>query len=190
MTLIFAPVSFSNSGARRCSGSWIAPVCVMMFTVTPSNSPASAPIDEASANIAPAIAVDMLNNFAMLSFLPISSAPRAAMSLFCGPSSQPRAQAAPARVMVNRLPIDENYTGGLLDASTRHKKGRRGEPLVRRGEINALELGGLENRNHAAATAVCRRRASVKTELMPSSFLGSCFGRSARSGRGLRLGVP
>ncbi|MGH6799240.1 MAG: hypothetical protein ACREDI_12760, partial [Roseiarcus sp.] len=35
-------------------------------------SPASAPIDEASANIAPAIAVDMLNIFifAMVSFLP------------------------------------------------------------------------------------------------------------------------
>ena len=75
MMLIFAPVSFSNSGARRCSGSWIAPVCVMTLTVTPSNSPAWAPSDDASANIAPAIAVDMLNIFAMLSFLPVSSAP-------------------------------------------------------------------------------------------------------------------
>ena len=70
MTLIFAPVSFSNSGARRCNGSWIAPVCVMMFTVTPSNSPACAPTDEASANNAPTIAVDMFRIFAMLSFLP------------------------------------------------------------------------------------------------------------------------
>ena len=76
MMLIFAPVSFSNSGARRCSGSWIAPVCVMTLTVTPSNSPACAPIDAASANIAPATAVDMLEIFAIISFLPVRSAPR------------------------------------------------------------------------------------------------------------------
>src|SRR5690348_3612186 len=37
MTLIFAPVSFSKSGARRCSGSAICgPVNVTRLTVTPS----------------------------------------------------------------------------------------------------------------------------------------------------------
>ncbi len=43
MTFTLAPVSFSKSGARRCSGSAICgPVKVMMLMVTPSNSPASA----------------------------------------------------------------------------------------------------------------------------------------------------
>src|SRR5471032_335611 len=54
MMLILAPVSFSKSGARRCKGSWIAPVCVMRLTVTPSNGPAAWLGSVATANIAPA----------------------------------------------------------------------------------------------------------------------------------------
>src|SRR5690348_6933220 len=43
MMLILAPVSFSKSGARRCSGSAICgPVKVIRLTVTPSKSPAEA----------------------------------------------------------------------------------------------------------------------------------------------------
>ena len=40
MTFTLAPVSFSNSGARRCSGSAICgPVKVRMLTVTPAYLP-------------------------------------------------------------------------------------------------------------------------------------------------------
>src|ERR1700733_16057288 len=94
----------------------------MMFTVTPSNSPACAPNDKASANIAPAIAVDRIDILAMLSFLPISSAPRAAIFSF-GLSSQPLLRQRLQGSWSIRLPIDRNYTGGPLDASTRHKRG-------------------------------------------------------------------
>ena len=58
MMLILAPLSASKSGARRCSGSWMAPVCVMTFTVTPANgfscawagAPASAQMAETPAS--------------------------------------------------------------------------------------------------------------------------------------------
>src|SRR5262249_37445810 len=83
----------------------------MMFTVTPSNSPASAPGDKPSASIAPAIAVDMLNIFAMLRFLPVSSTPRAATYLFLGRFEPSHAQAGPARLAITRLSIDKTILG-------------------------------------------------------------------------------
>ena len=65
--------------------------------------------------------------------------------------------------------------------STRQRAAKRGgeaKSLVGAAVTPRAKLGDLKNRNRAAATAVWRRRASVKTELMPSSFLGSCFGRA------------
>src|ERR1700751_5027569 len=75
MMLILAPVSFSKSGARRCSGSAICgPVKVIRLTVTPSKSPAEAGEAGAEARMAaasPAAAAKRLLLVGFIGLLPL-----------------------------------------------------------------------------------------------------------------------